>query len=57
MYLFIYKAAFGAYGSSQARGQIRATAGGLHHSHSQPRWIQDASATYATACGNAGSLT
>ena len=23
----------GAYGSSQARGQIRATAAGLHHSH------------------------
>ena len=26
-----------AYGSSQARGQIGATAAGLHHSHSNAR--------------------
>ena len=26
-----------AYGSSQARGQIRAAAAGLHHSHSNTR--------------------
>ena len=30
----LFRAATMAYGSSQARGQIRATAGGLHHSHS-----------------------
>ena len=37
-YLFIYfllfRATGAAYGSSQARSQIRATAAGLHHSHS-----------------------
>ena len=35
--LFIYllfRAALAAYGGSQARGQIRAIAAGLHHSHS-----------------------
>ena len=30
-------AAPAAYGGSQARGQIRATAAGLHHSHSNAR--------------------
>ena len=34
IYLFIIKAAVVAYGSSQARSQIRAIAAGLHHSHS-----------------------
>ena len=29
-----FRAALGAYGSSQARGQIGATAASLHHSHS-----------------------
>ena len=29
-----YRATPSAYGSSQARGQIRATAAGLHHGHS-----------------------
>ena len=33
-FLLIVKAAPVAYESSQARGQIRATAAGLHHSHS-----------------------
>ena len=32
--VFFLKAAPVAYGSSQAQGQIRATAAGLHHSHS-----------------------
>ena len=54
-----------AYGGSQARGQIRATAAGLHHSHSnsqaepplqstpqpQQRRIQAESATYTTTHG------
>ena len=31
---FLFRAAPGAYGSSQARGRIGAAAGGLHHSHS-----------------------
>ena len=31
---FLFKATPAAYGSSQARGQIRATAAGLYHSHS-----------------------
>ena len=54
-YLFIYclfRAAPTAYGGSQVRGQIRAVATCLHHSHSNAR-----SATYTTAHGNAGSLT
>ena len=33
----LFRAATKAYGGSQARGQIRATAAGLHHSHSNPR--------------------
>ena len=34
MIIFIFRAAPEAYGSSQARGQIKAAAAGLHHSHS-----------------------
>ena len=33
-YYFLFRAASAAYGGSQARGQIRATAATLHHSHS-----------------------
>ena len=33
-FLFYFRAAPAAYGSSQARGQIEAVAAGLHHSHS-----------------------
>ena len=50
------RAAPEAYGHSQARGQIRATAVGLCHSHSNTG-IRAASVTYATAHGNTGSLT
>ena len=47
-----------AHGSSQARGQIGATAANLCHSHSNARsQIPATSATYATACGNARSST
>ena len=51
-------AAPSAYGGSHARGRIRATAGGLHYSHS-PNQIWATSATYTTAYSNArsGSLT
>ena len=31
---FLFKATFAAYGNSQARGQIGATAAGLYHGHS-----------------------
>ena len=52
----LFGAAPVAYGSSQAKGQIWATAFGLHHSHSnlgsQPHLV-----TYTTARSNAGSLT
>ena len=48
----LFTAAPVAHGSSQARGQIRATAAGLHHSR-----IQAESATYTIAHNNAGSLT
>ena len=33
-FFWIFKAAPLAYGGSQARGRIRATAAGLHHNHS-----------------------
>ena len=33
-FFLLFGAALTAYGSSQARGQIGATATGLHHSHS-----------------------
>ena len=39
-----------AYGSSQAKGSIRAAAASLHHSHSNP-------GSHDMACGNTGSLT
>ena len=32
----LFRAVPMAYGDSQARGRIRATAAGLHHSHSKP---------------------
>ena len=52
----LFRAAPMAYGCSQARGRIRATAASLHHSHKQ--WgIQAASVTYTTARGYARSLT
>ena len=59
MYIYIYfffsfRAAPAAYGSSQARSQIRAKATSLLHS---PCRIQAASATYTTAYSNTGSLT
>ena len=43
------RAALAAYGSSQARGQIGATAANLHHSHN--------SVGSTTAHGSDGSLT
>ena len=51
----IFRAAPTAYGVSQARGQIGATAAGLRHSHQHQ--IRAASATHTTAHGNARSLT
>ena len=51
---FAFRAAPMAYGSSQARGQIRATAASLHHKP-WPRQIQAASVTYTTAHSNAES--
>ena len=34
LFLFLFRAAPMAYGGSQARGRMGATAAGLHHSHS-----------------------
>ena len=51
---FAFRAAPGTYGSSQSRGQIRATAAGHSHSNSG---IRAASVTYITAHGNTRSLT
>ena len=61
-FFFPFKAAPMAYGGSQARGPIGATAAGLHHSHRptpQPQQcgIQPTSVTYTTAHGKARSLT
>ena len=50
----LFRGAPVACGSSQARGQIRAVAGSLHHSHSNVQ-IRAASAAYTTARDNAGS--
>ena len=36
-FLLLFRAAPEVYGGSQARGQIGATAAGLHHSHSNAR--------------------
>ena len=49
------RAAPAACGGFQARGQIRAVAAGLHHSHE--RGIRATSATHTAAHGNTGSLT
>ena len=37
LFFGLFRAALMAYGSSQARGQIRAVAAGLRHSYSNPR--------------------
>ena len=59
-YLFFFFCRFRAvpmaYGGSQARGPVGATAAGLHHSHRQHQ-IRATSVTYTTAHGNARSLT
>ena len=34
LFYFVFRAALVAYGGSQARSQMRATAADLHHSHS-----------------------
>ena len=52
----LFRATPVAYGSSQARGHIGATAAGLHHSPQQGS-IRAVSATYTTAHGNTGPLT
>ena len=54
-FLRLFRAAPAAYGGSQARGQIRATAAGLRHSHSNAR-SKVLTVTCTTAHGNAGSL-
>ena len=55
-FLFVFRATPATYGSSQARGQIRATATGLHHSHNNAG-IRAAYSTYTAACSNVRSLT
>ena len=50
----LFRATPTAYGSTQ--GRIRATAAGLHHSHSNAGSVA-ASVTYSRTHGNAGSLT
>ena len=47
-FFFLFMGAPAAYGSSKAKGHIRAVAAGLCHSHGN---------TYIAACGNTDSLT
>ena len=56
MYFCLFRAAPTAYGSSQARGWIRAVDADVYP-QPQQHWVWAASVTYTTACGNAGSLT
>ena len=51
----LFMATLTAYGNSQVRGQIRAAAAVLHHSHSSAR--SESYLTYAAACRNTGFLT
>ena len=53
--LFFFRVAPKAYGGFQARGWIRATAGGLHPQPHQHQ-TRASSAIYTTAHGNAGSF-
>ena len=50
-----FRAAPEAHGGSQTRGRIRATAAGLHHSHSHAG--SELCLTYTTAHGSARVLT
>ena len=52
----LFRATPAAYGSSQARGQIRGAAAGLHHSHSNTSSELHLQLN-TTAQGNTGSLT
>ena len=52
----LFRAVPAAYGISQARGPIEATAADLDHKPQQHQ-IRAESETYTTAQGNAGSLT
>ena len=51
----VFRATTMPYGSSQARGRIRAAAAGLHHSHSNTGSELPLQPTYTTAHSNAGS--
>ena len=55
LFCFLFMTTPAAYGGPLAKGQIRAAAAGLHHSHKHQ--TPAASATYTTAHSNTGSLT
>ena len=57
LFVLLSFAAPALYGSSQARGEIRAAAAGLHHSHSDTGSEPHLQPTYTTAHSNVGSLT
>ena len=38
-FFYLFRVTPAVYGGSQARGQIRATVAGLHHSHSNIRFV------------------
>ena len=56
LFCLLFRAAFEAYGSSQARSLIGATSAGLHHSHSNVESKPQLQPT-PHAHGNARSLT
>ena len=53
----LFRGAPAAYGGSQARGQIRVTATGLHHSSVGSKRDRATSVTYTAAHSNTGSPT
>ena len=56
-FLFLFRAASGAYGSSQSRGWIGATPAGLRHTHKPQQYgIQATSSAYTIVHINARSL-
>ena len=56
-FFFPFQVALMAYGSSQARGPIRAVAAGLRHTTATAHGTQTMSANYTPAHGNMGFLT
>ena len=57
LFIYLFRAAHAAYGSSQSRSLIRAAAACWPAPQSQQCWIQASSVSYTTALSHTGSLT